>query len=158
MRSYDGSFPRPGPGEDSLASPTTQRVDLRLVDKRARLSACTDVDRSGTGSSHASNDVSAPRADCVVVDARPDGCFDGLALGTIAFAAEGSHVAYAIRGGDRWAIVTTGASALGGMVLEFRVCRTMARGWLTPRSIAVGGMSSPTTLSATRSMRFLLAL
>jgi len=45
---------------------------------------------------------------CVVVASRPDGCFDGLAVRTLAFDATGAHVAYAARVGARWAVVRDG--------------------------------------------------
>ena len=45
---------------------------------------------------------------CVTVDTRSDGCFDALALRTVAFGERGAHVAYAARMRDRWVMVHDG--------------------------------------------------
>jgi hypothetical protein len=44
---------------------------------------------------------------CVSVAERPDGCFDGVSVGTLVFGG-GEHVAYAVQLGARWAIVHDG--------------------------------------------------
>jgi hypothetical protein len=48
------------------------------------------------------------RRPCVTVDGRSDGCFDGIALGTVVFSPGGGHVAYSASLDGRWTVVHDG--------------------------------------------------